>query len=177
MNDTYTIRLAKAEDIGLLPAIEREAAVRFAPYGLAQVMATVVTDTAQFQAAYDTGQLWVAANAKDLPVGFALAGIVGGCAHLDELDVLPAHGRQGLGSALVQAVHQWASQYGFPAVTLTTLAHIPWNRPFYEHLGYHIVLPDALSDALRALLLDEAAHGLPSKGRVVMSCTLPTLRP
>lgn len=177
MSDTYTIRLASAEDLPLLPAIEHEAASRFALYGLDTVMATVVSDAAQFQSAYYAGRLWVAADAQNHPVGFALANVIRGHAHLDELDVLPAHGRRGLGAALVQAVHQWAVQQGFSAITLTTMAQIPWNRPFYERLGYHVVAPDALSEALRALLSAEAAHGLPPKGRVVMSCTLPPLRP
>ncbi len=168
MSDDYSIRLAGARDLALLPHIEREAARRFEPYGLAGVMGTVVSGAEDFAAAHAEGRLWVAADAQNVPVGFALAGVVGDNAHLDELDVLPEHGRLGLGAALVRAVHGWALYQGFPAVTLTTLDHIPWNRPFYARMGYHIVAPADLSEPLRRLLAAEIARGLPGEGRVAM---------
>jgi len=168
VSDDYTIRLAGAQDLALLPHIEREAARRFKPYGLAGVMGAVVSNAEDFAEAQAAGRLWVAADTQDVPVGFALAGVVGDNAHLDEIDVLPAHGRRGLGSALVRAVHGWATHQGFPAVTLTTLDHISWNRPFYARLGYRVIIPADLSEPLRRLLTAEIARGLPGEGRVAM---------
>jgi len=168
VSDGYSIRLANAQDLALLPHIEREAAGRFEPYGLAEVMGTVVGSAEDFRAACAAERLWVAADAQDHPVGFALAGVVGDCAHLDELDVLPQHGRRGLGAALVRAVHDWAIRQGFPAVTLTTLDNIPWNRPFYERLGYRVVDPADMPEPLRRLLTAEIARGLPGENRVAM---------
>ena len=114
------------------------------------------------------GLLWVAVDHRDHPVGFALACEVGGNAHLDELDVDPRHGRQGLGRALVETVCEWASRAGYAAITLTTLSHIPWNAPFYEKLGFQILEPEALTPHLRELLQTETAHGLPAENRVAM---------
>lgn len=173
MSDDYSIRLAGAQDLALLPHIEREAARLFEPYGLAEIMGTVVSGAEDFAAAHAEGRLWVAADAQNVPVGFALAGVMGDNAHLDELDVLPEHGRRGLGMALVRAVHEWAARSGFPAITLTTLDRIPWNRPFYERLGYRVVAPADLSEPLRRLLAEEIARGLPGEGRVAMYCPLP----
>ena len=135
-------------------------------------MGTVVSSAEDFRVAYEAQRLWVAADAEGCPVGFALASVVGDNAHLDELDVLSEHGCRGLGTALIQAVHYWASQCGFPAVTLTTMTHIPWNSPFYERLGYHVIEPAEMSEALRKLLIAEEAHGLPGQNRVAMSCSL-----
>ena len=168
----HTIRVANRGDLALLPTIEREAASRFEPYGLAEVMGGVVTSADNFEASYQDGRLWVAADTQGQVVGFALASVVGENAHLDELDVLPTHGRRGIGTALVQAVHEWAIRSDYSAVTLTTLSDIPWNRPFYEALGYQVIGGDDLSKPLRQLLLAEAERGLPSEGRVAMRCCL-----
>jgi hypothetical protein len=39
----YHIRLARAEELSALPEIEREAAARFAPYGLAEPLSAILT--------------------------------------------------------------------------------------------------------------------------------------
>jgi uncharacterized OsmC-like protein len=43
--------------------------------------------------------------------------ILDGLAHVDELDVVPDLGRQGVGSRLLQTVIDWAAEHGYPAVT------------------------------------------------------------
>jgi 4-diphosphocytidyl-2-C-methyl-D-erythritol kinase len=40
--------------------------------------------------------------------------------HVEEMDVLPAHGRRGLGSRLLAWVCAWARAQGYAAVTLST---------------------------------------------------------
>ena len=112
--------------------------------------------------------MWVAADDNDRPVGFALANEVGGNAHLDELDVHPAHGQHGLGTALVEAVCEWAKASGCHAITLTTLRHIPWNTPWYERLGFRVLKDHEMSAALRELLREEIQRGLPAEQRVAM---------
>ena len=164
----YHIRLARAEDLSALPGIEREAAARFAPYGLAGALSNILTSLESLRAGLEAERLWVAADANDRPVGFALASDVGGHAHLDELDVHPAHGQRGLGTALVEVVAHWAEVSGYRAITLTTLRHIPWNAPWYQRLGFRVLLEDELSSALRELLQEEIQRGLPAEQRVAM---------
>jgi len=166
--DGYRIRLARPSDLALLPVVEKHAADNFEGYGLAALFARVLTPYAALEQAQKAGLLWVAVEHSDHPAGFALACEVGGNAHLDELDVDPRHGRQGLGRALVETVCDWARQAGFPAITLTTLSHIPWNAPFYEKLGFRILAPEELTPALQELLQSEVAHGLPVENRVAM---------
>jgi GNAT superfamily N-acetyltransferase len=168
----YYIRLARTADLPLLPEIERAAATLFSPYGLAELFGSQLTPEEVLEGALAAGLLWVAADRHDNPVGFALADELAGSLHLDELDVLPEHGRRGLGTRLVEAVCLHARMAGFPAVTLTTLEHVPWNAPFYQRLGFRILPPPELPAELRDLLQEEISRGLPSHGRVAMRLEL-----
>ncbi len=168
MESGYTIRAGRVSDIDALPDIERAANTLFAGAGWpADVLAEVMsTDTLRDY--LRAGRLWVAADAHDQPVGFAVVSLVDGHAHLDEIDVHPDHGRRGLGRALVEQVCAWAADSGLPSVSLTTERDIPWNAPFYARLGF-AVLPDSdLSAGLRAIVADETARGLAPDRRVVM---------
>jgi GNAT superfamily N-acetyltransferase len=165
---SYHIRLARAEELNALPEIEREAAARFAPYGLAGQLSNSLTPLESLREGMEAGRLWVAADGNDRPVGFALACDVGGKAHLDELDVHPAHGQHGLGTALVEVVCHWAKVSGYCAITLTTLRHIPWNTPWYRRLGFRELEEHELSAALCQLLQEEIQRGLPADQRVAM---------
>ncbi len=152
----------------MLPEIERRAGTRFEAYGLGKVMTEILTPFDQLEQGRAEQRLWVAAAADDRPVGFALACVVDSNAHLDELDVLPEHGRHGIGTALVETACAWGRANGFKAITLSTLSHIPWNAPFYSRLGFRILPPDELSETLQSLLREEVEHGLPADHRVVM---------
>jgi GNAT superfamily N-acetyltransferase len=168
MKDGYAIRAAMESDLSRLPGIERSAAALFEPFGLAEALARVLTPSCDLEEALRTGRLWVATRAEDEVVGFALASVVGGNAHLDELDVAPEHGRRGIGTALVKEFLRWAGEGGFAGATLITLRHISWNAPFYERLGFRILAPRELSPALSELLRQEIQRELPSEGRVAM---------
>ncbi|HLY29294.1 MAG TPA: GNAT family N-acetyltransferase [Aggregatilineales bacterium] len=173
--EEYKIRLAQLDDLPYLPDIEKAAAVRFEPFGLAETMATIVTTEEDFKEGLAAGRLWVAADRNNVPIGFALMIVLDGNAHLDELDVLPEHGRKGLGAALVEVVCYSAQKAGFKAITLSTLQEIPWNVPFYTRLGFQVLQENEMSDSLKALVRDEIARGLPAEGRVIMRRELPSL--
>lgn len=131
----------------------------------------VTADLSLTQAAVDAGRLWVATHGATV-VGFALATIVDGEAHLHEMDVLPEFGRRGLGRALVAALEHWASARGFPAVTLSTRQDVPFNGPFYARLGFVAVPEEQLTPALRQLRAEEARRGLDVSRRAVMRLAL-----
>ena len=102
------------------------------------------------------------------PIGFALVLDIGGYAHLAELDVLPSHGRQGVGSALLDAVCTWARSAGYPAVTLRTFRDVPWNAPFYARRGFRVVDSAQLSPEHVGLEVSERRRGLRTNIRVTM---------
>ena len=164
----YVISTARLEHIGLLPAIELAAAQLLSGHAPATVL-DVVTDTQTLTDAVRHGRLWVAL-ADDVPVGFALVEMLASdLPHLDEVDVAPAHGRRGLGTALVRATCAWARDNAFPMLTLTTFRAVPWNLPFYARLGFVEIPRDRLRPELTAVVRDEAARGLRPETRVVMA--------
>ena len=166
MNE-YSIVRARPEHLREIPNIELAAARLLCGEAPESVLSETTSDSV-LEDAMRQGHLWVAL-AGSAPVGFAHVEIIDArTAHLEEIDVLPAHGRRGLGTRLVTELCEWAAAVEYDAVTLTTFRDVPWNRPFYERLGFRVV-PDAdLSAALRAIVDDETRRGLDPSRRVVM---------
>ena len=164
----YLIEPARAEDLAKLAQVEIAATALVAGRGIAGVVANDSTSLEELAHAHAAGLLWVARAPAGEPIGFALLEIVDGQAHLEEIDVHPAHGRRGVGRALLDAVVAWARGAGHGAVTLTTFRDIPWNAPFYERAGFRELAPHELGPGLAAVVSDEAARGLDPAQRVAM---------
>ncbi|MEY9930694.1 GNAT superfamily N-acetyltransferase [Catenulispora sp. GP43] len=168
MTDVQTrwpVRLAGAEDLAGLPALETAADALLADY--LGVPLPPAPDTGVAVAALARAAAVLVAGAP--PVGFARIDVVDGGAHLEQLAVDPALGRRGLGTALVRACCDWAVAHGFEAVTLTTFAQVPFNGPFYARLGFAVVDDAVLPAGLAGLRRHEAEVGLDALGpRVVM---------
>lgn len=169
----YTVRLATPEDVETLPEIERLAARLFKAHGedlgIPDDVDEELHSVETYAAAQRAGHLWIATASEGASVGFARVREIDGYAHLDELDVLPAFGRQGIGSALLSAVCRWATAKGYRAVTLRTFRDVPWNAPFYEARGFRIVDGTALSAGHAGLPASERARGLRTEIRVTMA--------
>ena len=97
------------------------------------------------------------------PVGFAAMEEVDGSAHLEQLAVDPAHGRRGIGAALLAAGCQWAARSGYPTVTLVTYADVAWNGPFHARHGFRPT--EALGPELAELRANDRRNGLDELGR------------
>jgi GNAT superfamily N-acetyltransferase len=168
----YTIRPAQDDDLDLLPEIERQAARLFANYtgdpGIPLDQQAEGNSIETFRTAAKSGRLWVASDSNDQAVGFALVTEIDGLAHLEELDVLPQYGRNGLGSALVERVCSWATAARVPAVTLSTFRDVPWNGPFYRRRGFRVLDRSELSPGLLRIVAMERAKGLRTDLRVIM---------
>ena len=163
----WLVRLARADELPALERIEREAGARFDDIPALAAVPEVLTPPGALPAALARGQVWVAV-ADGGPVGFAYADLLEDAVHLEELDVLPAWGRKGIGTALVEAVVADARRRGLAAVTLTTFRDVPWNAPYYARLGFRLLAPDELAPGLVALLEHEERRGLPRALRVAM---------
>ena len=167
MNPRYSITTARPQDLVRLPAIELAAARLLAGHAPESVL-NETTGWDVLQKAQRAGHLWVALLDDDA-VGFAHVELIEPeSAHLEEIDVEPAHGRQGLGTRLVLQVCEWAAGNGYGSVTLTTFSDVPWNMPFYARLGFAVVPREQLSPALFAVVEDETRRGLDPARRVVM---------
>lgn len=154
------IRAARREELLHLAALERRAAERFSDDLLPVTLRGRTVPLAQLEAACDAGLLWVAALPYGDLVGFLVATMEDGFAHLVELSVLPSRGRQGLGTALLAALRAWAHDHGALAVTLTTFEQVPWNAPWYRRQGFVPVPAAACPLHLQRHLADEHAAGL-----------------
>ena len=174
---SYRVRRAIRQDLHVLPAIERMASVRFREVGLERAYDRCFISAEAFEARQHRGVLWVAVNRRDRPVGFATCSQIDGIAHLDEIDVLPEHGRRGLGSLLLRAVCAWARSRSYPAVTLSTTRGVPWNEPFYLRRGFQELAENAYTTGLRRLRAAEEAAGLPVSRRLIMKRDLVCGRP
>ena len=166
------IGLAEPREVALLPEIERRACDLFLAIPATASLPSSLTLLTNFEAAQRAGLLWVARTGGS-PVGFALLESLGDGLHLEELDVLPEHGRKGIGRALVREVCRYAEAQR-SVLTLCTFRDVPWNAPFYERCGFRALREDELWPALWARVEDEAAHGLGADLRVAMKFTADT---
>lgn len=168
----YSVRLAEGADLAHLPSVERRAVTLFEGWwketGLTPAVLSDVSTLEELEAACVAGHLWVATTATGEIVGFAQVVILDGLAHLDEVDVVPEHGRRGVGSRLVDAVCGWAEDAGYPAITLSTFRNVPWNRAFYERRGFRADEGLAERPEHRAVVDAERARGLRVDLRVFM---------
>ncbi len=167
-------RIAPAEESHLteLQAIEYAAGQMFVGWGFSDELIEHEMPLSILKEGLAKQLLWVALSPESVPVGFALLERSGTSLHLEELDVHPDHGRRGIGSALVNAVCDWGREQGFTTMTLTTFHHIPWNRPYYEKLGFQVIPEHMLSAELKERLDREATRGIEPGLRVAMVRTL-----
>ena len=86
-------------------------------------------------------------------------------ARLEQLSVLPEHGRRGHGRALVEAAKNEARRRGYWSISLRTFADVPWNGPFYARTGFVETKP--ATDFHKHLAEVEELIGLDLYGRRV----------
>jgi GNAT superfamily N-acetyltransferase len=161
------IRLARPDDLDAISAIERAATQLFVGVSDA-VAADEPMPPEEVRSYIEGGRAWVAVTDDDVPVGHAFAKVVDGEGYLHQVDVVPTHGRQGIGRALVEHVCAWAAGRGLPAVTLTTFRDVPWNGPFYARLGFEELPDPELGPQLAAVRAAERAQGLDDLPRIAM---------
>lgn len=102
------------------------------------------------------------------PVGFVQVIEVDGWAHLEQVSVLPAVGRRGIGRRLVDAAAEAARERGYRELTLRTFVEVPWNAPFYLTCGFVVTGP--ASAFHHGLVPEEERLGLTALGaRVQMT--------
>jgi GNAT superfamily N-acetyltransferase len=165
---THTLRAARPDEIDLLVAIDDDAGRLYMEAGLAIALAAddpfVLLERARWLAAAQRGDVLIAEDGSGTAMGFMASGVVDGQPYLDQLSVRPAFMRRGLGSALLTRAIEAAGG----ELWLTTYAHLPFNRPFYERAGFVPVPEPACGPELREILrIQRAALPLPEE-RVAM---------
>ncbi|MEQ3551142.1 GNAT family N-acetyltransferase [Pseudonocardia nematodicida] len=146
-------------------AIERAAGEPYREIGLAVVADDDPPPTAVLVAFAAAGRAFVDERAGE-PVGYLLTEIVDGCAHVEQVSVLPALRGRRIGAGLVEHLAGWARDHRLPALTLTTYRDVPWNGPYYVRLGFRELVE--LTPGLRAIRAAEACRGLDVWPRLAM---------
>lgn len=170
--NSYSIRLARFEELAQLREIEQSASSLFQHTKYAIEVAAEALPIEFLKARQQEDKVWVATNSSDEPVGFAVVMLVDGVPHLHELSVDPKHGRKGIGSRLIREVVAWAKDAGYKIMTLSTFRDIAWNAPFYKKLGFRELGEAELSHGLIEIRQKEAGGGLPVDERVFMMLAL-----
>ena len=135
---THRVRPARAADLGHIAPIEDAGGPQFREH-FGEAIHPVLLSPAPDGRRRDREPgflLVVAADDESAPVGFVHVLVLEGHAHLEQLSVLPAHQRRGLGRALVEAAKEEARARGFDRLSLCTYRDVPWNGPYYRSLGF-----------------------------------------
>ncbi|HVY90324.1 MAG TPA: GNAT family N-acetyltransferase [Hyphomonadaceae bacterium] len=139
----YRIRPARGNEVGELQNIDLASATLFRGTGLidfgplGEPSQPIPED--RLRKGFGDGLIWVAVDDREELVGFALCSDRGEDLYLDQLSVLPRHGRQGLGTRLVRRCLQEAEARAYKRVSLSTFRKVAWNGPFYRKLGFREV--------------------------------------
>ncbi|MCE0537466.1 GNAT family N-acetyltransferase [Kineosporia rhizophila] len=139
------IRLARPDDLPLLPDVERAAGESFRAIGMPQIADDEPLSLEELAAYQEHGRAWVAEwdHPADLrtsvgtdsvaAVAYLLMDVVDERWHIEQVTVHPRAARRGVGAALIEHL---AREAAGTALTLTTFADVPWNAPYYRRLGF-----------------------------------------
>jgi predicted N-acetyltransferase YhbS len=89
-------------------------------------------------------------------VGFAMCRPIADTFYLDQISVDPAHGRKGLGGALLRRVIRQAAALGHASVALSTFRDLSWNGPFYRRYGFREIAHHRLTPWMRDIEATQA---------------------
>lgn len=168
----WHLRPAAIDDIADLQALEVDAGRRFRALGMDEIADDDPPAADLLEAHIANESAWVAVAADGRIVGYALASMVDGEGHLDQVSVADDAGRQGIGTALIEEVSAWTRQQGAVTVTLTTFRDVAFNGPYYMSLGFVALADGECGPELAAIRGNEIDLGLDIAPRIAMRLRL-----
>ncbi|MFC3640398.1 GNAT family N-acetyltransferase [Aquibium oceanicum] len=162
------MRPARPDDIEALIEAETAAAKLFGEHGYPQLAEEAPPSPAALEESLDRHDVIVAADDADRAIGYAMALVIGDTYWLCELSVHPAHGRRGVGTALLSAFLDAARRCGCRRAGLSTFRRVPFNAPFYARHGFVESGADEADSALRDRFQREVPDGIDPSERVMM---------
>jgi len=154
--EDLVIRLASSADFEQIVSIDDDACALFERAGVRLDFGPdhpyARAERARWLQSARAGTVFLAGRAAAVPVGLLVMSRADGEPLLDQLSIRMAAMRQGLGRRLLHRAIAWA---GDQPLWLTTYAHLPWNRPFYERYGFAVVAESACGPDIRAELAEQ----------------------
>lgn len=156
-----TIRLATLSDIPRIQALESASGTLFRQVGMEAICDLFPPPSLDSYAEYlQQKHLWVAIStlmskaevgreAKETIVAFVQVEIFANdgilkTVYIHQVSVDPQYSRKGIGKQMLDFVALWAREEGARALDLTTFNDVPWNRRYYERLGFTVLADDRL---------------------------------
>lgn len=167
----YQIESAKKQHLPFLASIEQQAAELFPAHLLPDDLKTETLPLIELVTAQREKRLWIAKDRSGTPVGFALVYWVDQRALLGEIDVVPQHGGQGIGSQLLAAVIDRLRDRGATALYLTTFSRFAQSVALYTKFGFIRLNSRNTPPWLTKILTEEVASGMAD--RVAMMRPIP----
>lgn len=166
------VRHATQRDLASFIELDEDAAALFTEHGLELDFTPehpfVQAERSRWQRAIELQRAFLAQDPQGRSVGFAALDILDEQPYLDQLAVRSCEMRRGIGAQLLQYSERWARQQG-DGLWLTTYAHLPFNRPYYERYGYAVVPEQHLGPQLVSQLLEQRCY-LPLPEQRVAMC-------
>jgi len=136
-------RLGETADLQALCEIDLDAGELFERAGLTLSLPDdhkySVAERARWLRCLKARTTIIATDMRGRAVGFAAVDRLDGEPYLEQLSVRASYMRRGIGSALIHSALDIAHLGSAATIWLTTYAHLPWNRPFYEKHAFSLV--------------------------------------
>lgn len=155
------IRPAQPSEIETVRDLERASAQRFV--GLMDALAEDEPSPAAVLAARIEQDGLLLAEIDGVMAAFVMFRPVGDGLYIEQIDVLPAFERRGVGAALIEAVGLRTSR-----LLLSTFRDVPWNAPYYRRLGFLDLDDKKLAPDLMEIRREHLARGLDESLRIFM---------
>jgi GNAT superfamily N-acetyltransferase len=137
------LRAARIDELETLCDIDMDASRLFDQVGLELTaensLEFAAAERSRWLQCLQSGTTLVASGQSGHPVGFAAVRVLDEELYLEQLSVRINAMRNGIGTALLNAVERLAAETQSRTLWLTTYRHLPWNAPFYERAGFVIV--------------------------------------
>jgi ribosomal protein S18 acetylase RimI-like enzyme len=159
------IRAAVPADIPLLGPIEAAADLLFIEAGHPEFSGVISDSDAATGVA--EGRITVAED-RGTVLGWVHVGRLAGELCVEQISVHPDHQRRGIGSLLMRHVMAQARDANEDSIILDTQSDVPWNRPWYERLGFEVVPPEEWTLEMTNVATRQAAGGMDWGTRVFM---------
>lgn len=166
------MRSGEPGDVEAMRVVEVDAGRRFAGIGLHSIASDTPPPAAALAWHISEGTAWSAVGPDGALFGYAVASVVDGEGHLDQVSVAQAAAGHGIGRALIDRVVEWAAARGYPALTLTTFRDVAWNGPYYQRLGFVALDPADVGPELAAIQAEHRAAGIEVVPRIAMRLKL-----